>query len=78
MEMPSLNEAVENAGDVPAFSNGHEWDCWSARWCARCVNEPDCPLIFVALSGATPAEWRETNPGGLSDRYTCPLFTEAK
>lgn len=50
-------------------------------WCYRCTidgpyqrdESPEgCPLILIALTGRTPAEWTET---GTQD-YTCTEFVE--
>lgn len=76
-------EAASTEGS--AFSNGHEWDCWSGQWCERCVHDVDidsggCPLVFLAMQGErTPAEWvpGPTGPRGepsLPQRYRCTQF----
>lgn len=64
-----------------AFSNGFEWDNWSATWCGTCKHDDDfggdgqCPLLGVALIGeATPAQWREVSLGGLANRYECESY----
>lgn len=57
---------------MSAFSNGTEWDCWSARWCHTCLRDgmglapehPDaelyCPIVTEALVGEkTPEQWTE-------------------
>lgn len=80
MGLPTFESVRDRAEDKPAFSNGHEWDCWAAANCEQCVHEagPDrngaCPISTVILFGATPAELTETNPGSLSDRYSCSHF----
>lgn len=77
-------EAASRPGS--AFSNGHEWECWSAQWCERCKHDADqdkggCPLIVFAMSeDKTPAEWVEgvTDEQGrvsLRQRYRCVDFT---
>jgi hypothetical protein len=71
-----------DAGARPgsAFSNGYEWDCWSSKWCDRCVHDDwqtdkFCPLVAVAMLGdKTPAEWMDEKPLSLYDRYTCIEF----
>jgi hypothetical protein len=53
--------------DGRAFSNGTEWDMWSARWCGTCRHADEeaevyCPLADLALiSEQTPAEWGENS-----------------
>ncbi|GAB4582602.1 hypothetical protein [Nocardia sp. IFM 10818] len=73
--MKSLEEHETAAHDVPPFSNGTEWEIWQYGMCMgggtqarRCVNDDndDCPLIALAVTGRTPAEW--TGPHG---RYQC-------
>ena len=38
------------------FSNGSEWDAWSAAWCETCIHdaagpEDGCPIILQLLLG---------------------------
>lgn len=65
--MPGYDEAAARSVDQPAFSNGTEGDAWQSAWCWRegafCMHDDielggnrSCPLIEVALLGATPAE----------------------
>jgi len=56
------------------FSNGSEWDAWSAHNCQRCIYEEDCPLVLVAMTGHTPGQWREIDPLSLRYRYECDEF----
>jgi hypothetical protein len=67
---------------VSAFSNGFEWERWSARWCETCRKdslglpasalETFCPIVGSAMvDGPTPREWVDDEPGGLETRYTC-------
>lgn len=78
--MKTWDEAKATARPGAAFSNGFEWESWAEAHCWACVHyEPngsaDCLLPDVAmLDQVTPAEWTETNPGGLADRYTCSDF----
>jgi hypothetical protein len=68
---------------MSAFSNGTEWEMWSANWCDRCeVDEParereefdkGCPLILQIMTGETPAEFF-AQPAGSGDRYHCINF----
>jgi hypothetical protein len=58
------------------FSNGFEWDAWSAGWCAWCLNEETCPLLdLVFIEGRTPQEWQPGADGVLGPtRYFCTAF----
>ena len=68
---------------MSAFSNGTEWEIWSANWCDVCkVDEPareredfenGCPLILDILTGSVPAEFMEQPPES-GDRYHCINF----
>lgn len=71
---------------MTAFSNGFEYDCWSANWCHRCIRDESggapegtyCPILSgVMLTNEVAPEW---TPGtdDLRDRYHCWAFaTEA-
>jgi hypothetical protein len=80
MSLPSYDDAYEHSLDKPAFSNGTQWEIWSYNNCHRCSNdgigidedEPQCPLILVALMGRTPREWSDQEPP-LGD-YSCIYF----
>jgi len=82
MTLPTYDEAYEHAADEPAFSNGSMWEIWSDRNCYRCAHDgmgigqdqPQCPLILVALMGRTPAEWTDQQPP-LGD-YLCIYFRD--
>lgn len=83
MSLPTFEEASAKARQGLPFSNGTEGDCWMEANCGRCIHdkparhgrpEDGCPLVLVAYMGRTPAEWIETSPFGLSDRYTCVMF----
>lgn len=65
---------LPTAIDRSPFSNGFEWDHWSAHWCERCVHNDTCPLIEVALMNLTPAEWLEIDRLSLPNRYACTEF----
>lgn len=79
LEIP---DAYDRAKDEPAFSNSTEWEIWSARNCEECAHDgmgigadqPQCPLILVALCGRTPAEWTDKAPP--LGAYTCAHFTQ--
>lgn len=70
--------AIEaDATDGSPFSNSTEGEGWmgSGHGCYSCVNDDEaaqryCPLLSLALTGRTPAEWERT---GLSD-YRCSEF----
>jgi hypothetical protein len=80
--LPAYSEALDHARDEPAFSNGTMWEIWSANNCCRCANdgiglgkdEPQCPLILVALMDKTPIEWTDQQPP-LGD-YLCIYFRD--
>lgn len=65
---------------MSAFSNGTEWDCWSANWCNRCVHDQNideggCILILQALlDHGTPEEWVPDQPNSLGNQYICTKF----
>lgn len=74
--MRSYEEIERDARDRAPFSNGTAGDIWMGNWCDRCLvdapyrnglNGTGCPLILVALTQKTPAEWLEV---GLQN-YTC-------
>lgn len=67
---------------VTAFSNGFEYDAWSASWCAMCLHDelghaPEgtyCPILTdVMANNEVPAQW---TPGtdDLRDRYHCSSY----
>jgi hypothetical protein len=82
VSLPTYDEAFEHATEQRAFSNGTEWEIWSYNNCFRCANdgmgvgedEPNCPLICVALMDRTPAEWSQT--GDLPGDYVCIYFRD--
>ena len=73
-------EIDRDARPGSAFSNGTEWECWSSRWCNRCIHDEwrtgkFCPLVNVAMLGdKTPLEWMNERPLSLYERYTCIEF----
>ncbi|MBB3665967.1 hypothetical protein FB384_004926 [Prauserella sediminis] len=83
----SLNfeEAYERARPVSPFANGDEWEEWSESWCGTCLRDAphrrmgsgsDCPLVMVAFSERTPAEWLdgprdEQGRYRMSEQYVC-------
>lgn len=59
-----------------AFSNGTEWDAWSAGWCNRCTKTSTCTILDELFlgEGTIPEQWI---PGPLAlspERYTCTAF----
>lgn len=90
LEIP---DAYERAIDEPPFANSDEGYGWMANWCDRCIHDgcglgedqPQCPLILVALMGRTPAEWldqKHLGPDGLlvpysrADQFHCIMFRD--
>lgn len=70
---------------MSAFSNGTEWECWSAHWCQTCTKDsmglppgpPEvfCEIVTTAIIGQeTPTEWTENDLRGLGYRYTCSEY----
>jgi hypothetical protein len=82
VSLPSYDDAFERAAAGPAFSNNDMWECFAERACYRCSNdgigagrdEPQCPLILVALTGRTPAEWTDQEPP--LGAYLCVYFRD--
>jgi hypothetical protein len=75
--MRTLDQIMETAARRRAFSNGFEWDIWSAIWCQTCKNDEneDCPLVAVAMLGErTPIEWTDEKPGSLAGKYHCSEY----
>jgi len=82
--MITVEAALEQASDTQPFSNGFEWDCWSAHWCRCCAKDEwgtapegtSCPLLEVVFCHEkTPSQW---TPGtdDLHDRYHCTEFEQ--
>jgi hypothetical protein len=86
--MRTLAQIDRDARDIPAFSNGTEGDGWMANWCHRCLRDAPfrsgisptgCPLILIALTNRTPAEWLdgprdEHGRYSIADQYHCIEF----
>lgn len=78
LDWPDVSETYREG---MAFSNGTEWEMWSANWCERCIHDSPklvdqgkgCPLIMLGMTGFIPAEWME-QPGDSPDRYHCIQF----
>jgi hypothetical protein len=54
-----FDDAMARSTDERTFSNGSEYEMWSANWCGTCTRDVDgdCPLVSVALLERKPAEW---------------------
>jgi hypothetical protein len=78
MTVPDYDTAWARAEERAAFSNGFEWDRWSAKWCGRCAEDVDesCSLVMIGFMGRKPAEWVDERKGDLDDRYRCVEFQE--
>ncbi|WP_304452873.1 hypothetical protein [Nocardiopsis sp. YSL2] len=89
MTLPTYDDAFARARDQVPFSNGTEGLDWEARWCATCVHDvdgqamtgPGCPLLMVALSRRTPAEWTEgprdeSGHYSIRDQYRCGNYEQ--
>jgi hypothetical protein len=83
--MRTYDEMWASAREESAFSNGTEWECWSANWCDRCIHDKParqgdegngCPLILIGFCGRTPLEWMEHERFSLGDRYHCIEFRD--
>jgi hypothetical protein len=86
--MRTHEEILAGARDRRPFSNGTEGYGWQANWCDRCLvdapfrnglNKSGCPLLLVALSDMTPAEWLdgprdEEGRYSIEDQYHCVEF----
>jgi hypothetical protein len=80
--------AWDRSRDRPPFANGTEGEGWIESWCNRClvdapfrngISPTGCPLIAVALTGRTPAEWLdgprdEHGRYSIAHKYTCVNF----
>lgn len=64
---------------MSVFSNGTEWDNWSANWCGTCIHDrlgkgskdTECPLILEMFMGDEPKQIIK-NPG---HDYTTTICT---
>jgi hypothetical protein len=86
--MPTYDEALTTSAAESPFSNGTEFEAWSAAWCLRsgapCRHEEQmrgagstttCPLLDVAiLNDRTPVEWGERAPALGREMYTCSMY----
>ncbi len=78
-----IPDAYERATEDMPFSNSDDGYGWMSNWCDRCVHDgcglgqeqPQCPLILVALLNRTPAEWMR-QPVDAPDRYHCLMFRD--
>lgn len=88
--MRTFEEAMSDARDRPAFSNGTEGYGWMDANCDRCIHdkpsrqgraEDGCPLILVTLLDKTPIEFldgprNEQGLYGIADQYHCIEFRD--
>lgn len=86
--MRTDNEIAAHARDRMPFANSVEGEEWQANWCARCLRDAPfrrmgkgsgCPLLLVALTNRTPAEWLdgprdERGRYSLAEQYVCVEF----
>lgn len=70
MALLNFEQEMGRAAPEWPFANGYEFESWSSIWCSDCVHENYCTLPLVAVSGRTPAAWREREEAALN-RYTC-------
>lgn len=77
MALLSFIDELARAEKRWPFSDGYEFESWSAIWCAECVHEMECPLLLVMLAGRTPQAWEDRNPGALN-RYHCHEYQDVK
>jgi len=82
------DDAYKRSREGAPFSNGTEGYGWMANWCDRCtrdapfrngISPQGCPLLLIALSERTPAEWLdgprdEHGRYSIADQYTCVEF----
>lgn len=72
--------------DEPPFSNSTDGDGWIAANCRTCIHDkeqradkvtgPGCPLLLIAVTGRTPAQWfmgprDENGRHRIADKYRC-------
>lgn len=78
MALLDFEAEMARAVEGRPFANGFEGESWMSLWCEDgCVNQPDCPLLVVALLGRTPKQWEDKEPGSLN-RYECHVYEEEK
>lgn len=74
-----IPDAYERACDGMPFSNSDHGESWMEDWCYRCthdgaglgLDQPQCPLITVALCNRVPAEWIDSD-----GQYACLMFRD--
>lgn len=85
----NYDDAFAQSSDRAPFSNGTEGFAWESNWCDRCLRDAPfrnglkgatgCPLLLVAITGRTPAEWLdgprdEHGRYSMADQYVCVEF----
>ena len=84
---PDYQEALDAAADGSPFSNSTEGEYWMEANCYRCAHDaafqaglsPEgCPLLLIAMTGKTPAQWERGDPGDPAMRYSCAHFRPAE
>lgn len=82
------SESYKRSREGSPFSNGTEGYGWMANWCDRClidapfrngISKTGCPLLLIAFSGRTPAEWLEQDRDehgrySIANQYHCIEF----
>jgi hypothetical protein len=78
--MPGEDAIRAAAQSGSPFSNSGEGEAWMEGNCYRCRNDDGngCPLLLVALTGATPAQWEPSRLANGGRWYTCTHFTPLK
>lgn len=75
---PGLNEVTAAAVAGAPFSSSDDGYAWMSVFCDRClrdapfrngINDTGCPILLVAMTGRTPAQWRGERNG-----YQCAEF----
>ena len=68
--MTSSETPLAKATRRVPFSNGHEYDAWTSKWCAYCVHEhevhegrgPGCEIVCSVLLVRHGIDWRWPEP----------------
>lgn len=60
---PPYADRIGETVDPPAFSNGTEWEMWSANYCDRCWHDrkQDCELIALGFAHLEVPQWVYTD-----------------
>lgn len=77
--MDDGNTLWDQSLDQPPFSNSDGYTWFDAN-CATCIHDRDarigdqiggCPLVLLAITGRTPAQWLAGDPDHVAAKYTC-------